>query len=528
MRPFSARGVRGEAAAVLLLGLVILVVASLVMPAGFWVLDESCRFLQTVSLSQGLRFPPPVRLASPEVSPVPAHYGYIEDGAVYVQYGPLLALLALPGWLLLGEAGAYLPAAAGGACLLAVMYAALRRNGFGALEAFLLPLAGTPVLFYSTTLWSHTLSAALVAGATVLRKRPVPALIMIGAAALFREEALVMAPVLLAMELHRSPRPWKACLSGVLALVAVFLCGQLILTGSPLGTHIAASGSELDFYGHAGRGLLEARLYVLHLSFLSLLPGVQSWASGSAGLLLWLLWAVSRKGGALRRRLAYAGLAISGAAALLLLLRGATPFDSFVLKHPLVVFPLLWLVPARRTAPFGAALLVLLLAMGPMHAEDMAWGSRLIQLPLFAACLFARPGSTSVRRGVVALGLLTAVASMALLAGRRASSARLRNAAAEAGGSVVTTSWILAGDLMPLTAAGTPVGWADRGQELAEIMDRLRGSHPVLVAELSRSGPSLAVARAAGFRPKMVMSVEVDPRLSAGVFELRPAGTSAR
>jgi hypothetical protein len=93
---------------------------------------------------------------------------------------------------------------------------------------------------------------------------------------------------------------------------------------------------------------------------------------------------------------------------------------------------------------------------------------------------------------------------------------------------VVTASWILTGDLMPLTAEDTPVGWAGDAEELARMMEELRGREPVLVAELSRSGAALAVARTVGYRPRLLMSVDIDPQLRAGVFALHPAGAAPR
>ena len=508
-----------------LAGLLILLGAGLLLPRGFWVLDESCRYLQTVSLSRDLRFPPPLDLPEENLSPLPAHYGQVREGKVYAQYGPLLALLSVPGYLAAGEAGIYLAPAVGGTILLALLYCALRRRGFSRWLAFGLSLVGSPLAFYSTTFWSHTIAAVLVLTAALMpARRLIPAMGLVGLAALFREEALIMAPLLPLMAVKRPG--WKA-LAGLLLLLAVFLGGQLLLTGNLLGTHIAASGSGLDFYGHAGRGFLASRVYVMFIGGLSALPGLPVWASAVAGTALWALWALSRREGASSSAAFFAGLAMAALGPALILARGLRPFDAFLLKHPLVIFPLLWLVPVnRRTALAGAGAAALLLVMAPMHAEDLAWGARLLQLPLFVACLQARKRQRVVEWGVLALGVLSLAASMGLLSQRRSASATLRQFAASRGEAVITSSWILTGDLMPLTANGTPVAWTDDGRELAALMGRLAARKPVLVTDLSSSGAAISVARAAGFTPSLLRSVEIDPSLSAGVFGLRPSSAA--
>jgi hypothetical protein len=63
------------------------------MPRGFLVMDEAGKYLQTVSFSEGLRFPPPVPYpgagllgeAAGECMPLPYHYGIWSGGTLYSQ-----------------------------------------------------------------------------------------------------------------------------------------------------------------------------------------------------------------------------------------------------------------------------------------------------------------------------------------------------------------------------------------------------------------------------------------------------------
>ena len=182
--------------------------------------------------------------------------------------------------------------ALGAALCWMILASCFMRNGFTRPQALLLPLTGTSLLFYAMTFWSHSVAAALVLAAvslTMLRRGTGMAVLMISVAALFREEALpfLAFPLLLGEASLRRK---------VLLLAASALCllvATRLLTGSWAGTHLQASGSEQDLYGHAGSGYLAARPFVLTRTLFTFMPGIPGWANVAGGISLIGLWSVS-------------------------------------------------------------------------------------------------------------------------------------------------------------------------------------------------------------------------------------------
>jgi hypothetical protein len=156
-----------------------------------------------------------------------------------------------------------------------------------------------------------------------------------------------------------------------------------------------------------------------------------------------------------------------------------------LLKHPLVIFPVLWLVrPGRREIlPFLGILVILLLLLKPMHVEDLAWGLRHLMLPmLFLAVVSVRPPEARRRRWwsssvvlVLALSSVSALTSLAALGAKRWRSQSLLQEVRESGAEVlVATSWEQPQDFAALIAEGRPVFMADRSHTLLDLLSGLR------------------------------------------------------
>lgn len=496
--------------------------ASALLPDGFWIMDEAYAYLQVRALAGGSGIPPAIPYPGAELlggeagslRPLPHHYGTYEDGVLRAQYSPLFAVLTLPGWLLLGRAGLVLLPCISMAFLCWLLSRRLRSAGFGPAGAALLPLAGFPAVFYAACLWSHMTALALCAAAWAAfssGRRTMP-FILLGMAGLLREECLVLVPAAL---LHfRSAR----AAAGSLLAAAVYLAGQKLLTGAWLGTHLQASGAEASLYGFADTGFLARRLFVLRGALLSCLPGADRAVSAALGAGLWLLWAMGRRESRAAEILSSAGAASCAALALLPAVRGFPLLTLLELKHPLVVFPALWL--AGRRVPAAVLLpAATVLAMDPMHVLDVAWGARLL-LPagFLAAAALARP--SRALPVVIAAGLLASAVSLGFLAAKRERSARLVEATS-GHGAVIATSWILAGEFAGLQAEGVPVVLADSTAELHASLEAFGPLDPVVATPAVDAG-AVAATLGPGFGPVPAGSVRFDPALEAVLLEPRP------
>lgn len=529
----ARRRIPPASAAVVLL----LVAAVLASPRGFWIMDEAFGFLQVAGLeSGGFRLPPAIPYPgasllgahASSLRPLPYHYGSMSGGSLRCQYSPLFAILSAPGHIALGRPGILLVPAASCVILALLTAPLLVERGFGRNLSVTLVLLGTPVLFYGLCGWSHAPALALCAAAwTVFRRASgaggaiLPFLLVLGAS-LLREECLAFLPVLAAAGGRKRLAASLAALS--LSLLA-FFSAQRLLTGSWLGTHLASSGFEQAVYGFSGLGVIERKLFVFRTALLSCIPGAGPVLQTAAGLALWAVWALSRGRGRRAEAISAAGC-LASAALCVAGARGGFPLLAVMeMKHPLVVFPLLWLAgrPDRRWAAPAAVLAALLLAMEPMHAQDVAWGSRLLIAPLLMlAAVSARPPRTLAP--VLAAGIAVAAVSLCFLVSKRVRSERLVEEARMLGSAVVATSWELPGEFAELQAGGTPVAFADSTAELALALAALSPLHPVVASPAEDLAVVTAAARAAGVILVPVTSVRFDPALEAVL--LVPSGGS--
>jgi hypothetical protein len=272
-------------------------------------------------------------------------------------------------------------------------------------------------------------------------------------------------------------------------------------------------------------GLLRRKLFVLGTALLSCLPGAGRTSSALAGLALWAVWAVSRDDSRRSLALTTAGAAFAALAALMPAFGGFGLLSLFELKHPLVVFPAMWLSgrPDRGWIAPAAVFGAVLTTMEPMHSLDAAWGMRLlIPANLMLVAVSVRPGRKV--RAALGAGLIITCVSIGFLVSKRSRSASLVQAAEAHGGAVIATSWELPGEFARLQSDGTPVFFADSTIEFATALEVLSGLDPVVVSPAEDVPAALGVAARLGLRLVPVFSVRFDPSLEAVVLDVESSG----
>lgn len=140
----------------------------------FWSLDEGGKYihlwsiLQTGKLNTPLLYP--ARPLDPNLERVPLYY-YIQKGNELYSWWPIaLPLVSLPFYRLLGWLGLFILPALGGALTASLTgWLVWRLSGSSRLGWLALVLTGvaTPVAFYATRFWEHTLSTACIMAAFV-------------------------------------------------------------------------------------------------------------------------------------------------------------------------------------------------------------------------------------------------------------------------------------------------------------------------------------------------------------------------
>lgn len=193
----------------------------------------------------------PARSIDPAVVAFPLPDAGIPRGAGLTSIFALTyPAIAAPFLAVLGPAGLRWPAALGtAACafLFAYWIAAVFPGRWAALGGAALGLA-TPLLFYGSTVWEHSLTVALSLAACVLlgqsgTKRLITAGLLLGSASWLREELVLMAFALAGAVWLRERRPRGPLL--ILAGASLPIAGlgifNTLLYGGPLGPHAAAA-----------------------------------------------------------------------------------------------------------------------------------------------------------------------------------------------------------------------------------------------------------------------------------------------
>jgi hypothetical protein len=274
---------------------------------GFWIVDEGCKLIQTEGIVRngyrGLSVPWPGLSIDPDLlfNPLPIPFGFVRDGSIFAVFSSVFALMSAAPYQLLGATGLYLIPLASGLLVLPAVWmlaGSLPSPRVGQPLALLLTALGTPVWFYSETLWEHTPAVCLAIWAVALWRRRSPREDRLGLAAsgllcglsvCFRDEmylfalALAAAVILYDRTPGRSHSRWFC--AGVVAGMLPLWIFQWIVLGSPLGRHV---GTNAAFYGSLSANPIE-RLQVIRallvnshrslaLSLLVTAPFLVSWA----------------------------------------------------------------------------------------------------------------------------------------------------------------------------------------------------------------------------------------------------------
>ncbi len=240
----------------------------------FWSLDEGGKYiflrsiLETGRLNTPLVYP--AQSLDPNLEFVPLYYFIPRDGEMYSWWPIALPLVSLPFYQVFGWLGLFvLPAAAGAltAGLTGMLVRRLTRSERWGIVALFLTGLATPVAFYATRFWEHTLSTAGVLGALLGMldadehgriRSAVLAGISGSLAVFFRPDAAFLLIGFGAVLLVRRPRPalFAALSAGATALPWMAL--NLWTTGHPLGPTFGqlVEAESLSGWQNAGLKLL--------------------------------------------------------------------------------------------------------------------------------------------------------------------------------------------------------------------------------------------------------------------------------
>ena len=428
----------------------------LVRPQGvFWSLDEGGKllYIQNVLKSGSATAPLiyPGRALDPNLEYLPLFF-YVRQGSDIYSWWPVgFPLLTLPFYRLLGWAGLYiLPAMAGAAAsaLSALITVRLAPTLFAAgharqiallLTAALIGLT-TPVLFYSTMFWEHTLSVALLLFGLWLALRSgqdncswcaLGAGAAVGLAGFLRTEQLFAGLGILAvLTLWR----WRRGLAMGVALACVtaaWMVFNYAFMGSWISRQWGANTTELT--NALFPGLTEAGfLYIPYLLFnapkiIAFDPGTPLLIAGTVLVAACLILPAFRRLWPLLAA-CYAGLAVV-CAVVLFQPEGYRSVHGLVLVAPQIVC-FSWLYYALRrkdverwpAAMLSAAALVVLLAFvvrSWLAAGGQQWGARylLVLYPLLIIAAVAGLFPLLRSQGNAAVRLLFATAAGLVLVG---------------------------------------------------------------------------------------------------------------
>jgi len=388
---------------------------SLYPPEIFWSLDEGGKFIHLQSIIKtgdlNTAIPYPGRLLDPDLQFVPLYFWSRVGDQIYSWWPIGFSMLTIPFYLVFGWFGLYLLPAAFGA-LSAVLSGILLRyiypsgKWLAAAGALIVGLA-TPIAFYSTTFWEHTLNVGFFLGGmwAILWawKRnhivglPIAAILLSLATYLRTDTAAMAAGIGLTLLLIR----WRwAIVFGVSYILAIapWLFANWLLMGHFLGRQWLSGATSVGLSTTLFLGVREAGGYFIPYTLFNapaiaafLIPHTILIIGTTLSVLALVLPFIKRFQVLLL--LIYAGLlALTGW--VLFQTEGYRSVHGFILIAPHVVF-VVWLYTSyaklRRT-PFPLLLVGISLVFasayfvrGWVGAGGLQWGPRYLSIfyPLF-------------------------------------------------------------------------------------------------------------------------------------------------
>ncbi len=261
---------------VFLAALVYLATLSVSEKQGFWVIDNSNKFLQLQAIVESgyadYSIPWDGTEVDPELvsNPMPHPFSQIRDGRIYSIFSPVFAVLSSVPYRLFGFPGLYILPWLGGVLALAGLAQIISGPIGGKLPAANLAVftAGvcTPMWFYSSAFWEHTPAVACCIWALYflmqfLRRGKIAQLASCGVLAVlgvyFRDELYLFCGVLAAAAVLYGPE--------TKVKTALAITGNMLTAALPLWLFQGwAIGAPFGF--HLGSHLLSASGMVEHLS----------------------------------------------------------------------------------------------------------------------------------------------------------------------------------------------------------------------------------------------------------------------
>jgi len=399
-------------------------------PEIFWSLDEGGKYLYMQSAIRSgdpaAPLPYPGRYLDQNLQFVPLMYWSRSDDQIYSWWPVSFPLASVPSYLAFGWYGVYvLPAVCGGLVSWftgLLVRCLIPRARWSAAGAALIAGLATPVTFYSTVFWEHTLSAALVMGGVLAilhawRSGRASWLVIGGVSlalgAYFRSDMLaVAAGALLALVVMHWRWGILFGLSYVLGAIPGLLANWQLM-GHVFGRQFLPGGTVE--WSPPFAGLQDAGIwYVPYIVFNSprvgafaIDPGILALATLCTGIaLLYPRWS--------RRpwlSLAAYGLLVATCSWVLLQGEGYRSVHGFVLIAPHLVFAI-WLYGVHdwhRKSPFPLLLLSISIVYAVVYAVrawipagGLQWGPRyqLVFYPLFVAASLIGLASAWHRLGI--------------------------------------------------------------------------------------------------------------------------------
>jgi len=476
----------------------------------FWIADcgnkaiLSERLLETRFGTLALDHPAAAWDPAGEAFPIPPPFAVLREEGFVSQYPPLYSALTAPFLALFGPAGLRVPAALGvAACaaLFVLWTAPVLGRRWAALGGLSLGLA-SPLFFYGTVVWEHSLTVALTLAAVVLLARPSAARAaaagsLAALACAFRAELALMGIALAVALTARCRRPAPALWfgTGALPVLCAWLGFNLLAYGDPLGVHVAENVGVTAATAAAAPLALARRAAALLTAYGSGPAEGTLMALALLGCLGGGAWAALR-GGSVESRAAAAATAVGVGVCLLATVQIATA------RVPLVALAryngLLAHLPWLALAGLGAARLFRDAAYAPLR---LGVGAGLLFLAVavpFRVALtpFETGGFWGPRMLLPALPALIAAALAAL-------HALAPRVALPAAGALVAAGLV--------ASAGAVELLARQKLEVAALQDLLRGRPQEIVVT---NHPALGQQLAGAWGEKALLLVDDDAALA--------------
>ncbi|HJO22764.1 MAG: hypothetical protein QF890_09695 [Myxococcota bacterium] len=512
----------------------------------YWIADcgnkaiLSERLLETGFSTLTLEHPAAAWDPAGEAFPIPPPFALPGDAGFVSQYPPLYSALAAPFLALFGPAGLRVPAALGVAACVALFVlwtAPVFGPRWAALGGLALGLA-SPLFFYGTVVWEHSLTVALALAAVVLLGRPSAARAaaagsLAALACAFRAELVLMGIALaVALTAHfrrAAPAVWFG--AGALPVLGAWLGFNTLAYGDPLGVHVAENVGVTGATAAAAPLELARRATAL-LTAYGADPAEGAWLAlallGSVGTGIW----AARRGGRVEGWVAAAATAVGAAVCLLATAQISTarvPLIALTRYNGLLAH-LPWLALAGLGAAHlfreakhatlrvgvGAGLLFLAAAL-PLRVALTSfetggfWGPRMLlpALPALVATAVAALRALAPRVALpatavlFAAGLVASAGAVEILARQKLEVATLQDFLRRQPQEIVVTNHPALGQQLAGAWGEKALLHVDDDEALARLAGGLgqRGAGEFLVLDRARSGRKLAQLPAFDCRP---------------------------